>query len=228
MGPWASSANMQQVIQDVSLTTGGSPPAGGAGSNTIHHTEYKKKLHHHAWQVAVSYFLTGEMPHLEVSNQNRTLILEQVGAPGRWLHGIAKSISMKIRSRTLQARHLPVVMQTFGKRETRPLLDRRCELVPESKYKSGSQLFGYEIQRWCRCRYSSDQCSRNQCARSSGRTRVAYSFTARILMSQLFTDSHMKEWLMNIKTLWKTLITLSVVLALCVTRLPFMPKISRF
>ncbi|MDF0675270.1 MAG: porin [Nitrospira sp.] len=49
-----------QVIQDVSLSTGGSPPAGGAGSNTVITPNTGKTLHHQAWQVAVSYLLTGE------------------------------------------------------------------------------------------------------------------------------------------------------------------------
>ena len=33
-----------QVIQDVSLTTGGSPAAGGAGFQHEYHTEYKQKV----------------------------------------------------------------------------------------------------------------------------------------------------------------------------------------
>lgn len=49
-----------QVIQGVSLSTGGSPPAGGAGSNTVITPNTEKMLHHQAWQVAVSYLLTGE------------------------------------------------------------------------------------------------------------------------------------------------------------------------
>jgi phosphate-selective porin OprO/OprP len=49
-----------QVIQDVSLSTGGSPPAGGAGSNRVITPNTGKTLHHQAWQVAVSYLLTGE------------------------------------------------------------------------------------------------------------------------------------------------------------------------
>jgi phosphate-selective porin OprO and OprP len=49
-----------RVIQDVSLTTGGSPPAGGAGSNTIFIPNTGKTLHHQAWHVTLSYLLTGE------------------------------------------------------------------------------------------------------------------------------------------------------------------------
>ena len=46
--------------QAVSLTTGGSPPAGGAGSNTAIQPNSNKNLNHNAWQIAVSYILTGE------------------------------------------------------------------------------------------------------------------------------------------------------------------------
>jgi phosphate-selective porin OprO/OprP len=46
--------------QAVSLTTGGSPPAGGAGSNTLIQPNTNKNLNHNAWQIALSYILTGE------------------------------------------------------------------------------------------------------------------------------------------------------------------------
>lgn len=49
-----------QVIQDVSLSTGGSPPGGGVGSDTAITPNTGKTLHHQAWHVAVSYLLTGE------------------------------------------------------------------------------------------------------------------------------------------------------------------------
>jgi phosphate-selective porin OprO/OprP len=49
-----------RVIQDVSLTTGGSPAAGGPGSNTVFTPNTGKTLHHQAWHVTVSYLLTGE------------------------------------------------------------------------------------------------------------------------------------------------------------------------
>ncbi|HEX6725757.1 MAG TPA: porin, partial [Nitrospira sp.] len=49
-----------QVIQDVSLSTGGSPPGGGPGSNTTITPNTGKTLHHQAWHVTVSYLLTGE------------------------------------------------------------------------------------------------------------------------------------------------------------------------
>ena len=53
-------AEYARVIQDVSLTTGGSPPAGGAGSNTSFIPNTGKALRHQAWHVTVSYLLTGE------------------------------------------------------------------------------------------------------------------------------------------------------------------------
>ena len=59
-GPLGVIAEYAQVRQDVSLTTGGSPAAGGAGSNTNITPNTQKKLRHDAWQVAVSYLLTGE------------------------------------------------------------------------------------------------------------------------------------------------------------------------
>ena len=49
-----------RVVQDVSLTTGGSPAAGGAGSNTVFTPNSGKTLHHQAWHVTVSYLFTGE------------------------------------------------------------------------------------------------------------------------------------------------------------------------
>ncbi len=127
-----------------------------------------------------------KMPPLKVSNQNRTLILEQVGAPGNWLHAIANSISMMTHSETLPARHLLAHTQTCRLvHSSARLLDWRCELVSESKCKSGLELFAYHIRRWRRCRDDTDQRSRNKCARSSRRKRLPHSFTARILMSQL-------------------------------------------
>ena len=59
-GPLGVIAEYAQVRQDVSLTTGGSPTAGGAGSNTFITPNTRKKLSHSAWQIAVSYILTGE------------------------------------------------------------------------------------------------------------------------------------------------------------------------
>ena len=59
-GPLGIIAEYAAVRQDVSLTTGGSPAAGGAGSNTNITPNTNKTLHHSAWQVAVTYLLTGE------------------------------------------------------------------------------------------------------------------------------------------------------------------------
>ena len=59
-GPVGIIAEYAAVRQDVSLTTGGSPAAGGAGSDTSITPNTNKKLRHEAWQIAVSYFLTGE------------------------------------------------------------------------------------------------------------------------------------------------------------------------
>ncbi|MEO5630516.1 MAG: hypothetical protein ABIQ24_04460, partial [Nitrospiraceae bacterium] len=53
-------AEYAAVRQDVSLSTGGSPTAGGAGTNTSITPNTNKKLQHSAWQVAVTYLLTGE------------------------------------------------------------------------------------------------------------------------------------------------------------------------
>ena len=59
-GPLGIIAEYAKVRQDVSLTTGGSPAAGGAGSNTLITPNTRKTLSHSAWQIAVSYILTGE------------------------------------------------------------------------------------------------------------------------------------------------------------------------
>jgi phosphate-selective porin OprO and OprP len=59
-GPLGVIAEYARVEQDVSLTTGGSPAAGGEGSNTLIIPNTNKKLSHCAWQIAVSYLLTGE------------------------------------------------------------------------------------------------------------------------------------------------------------------------
>jgi phosphate-selective porin OprO/OprP len=49
-----------RVIQQISLSTGGSPAGGGAGSNTVITPNTAKTLHHQAWHVTLSYLLTGE------------------------------------------------------------------------------------------------------------------------------------------------------------------------
>jgi phosphate-selective porin OprO/OprP len=60
IGPLGIISEYAQVIQDVSLSTGGSPPAGGPGSNTVITPNTGKTLHHQAWHVTASYLLTGE------------------------------------------------------------------------------------------------------------------------------------------------------------------------
>jgi phosphate-selective porin OprO/OprP len=59
-GPFGVIAEYVFERQAVSLTTGGSPPAGGAGSDTVIAPNTNKNLDHNAWQIAVSYILTGE------------------------------------------------------------------------------------------------------------------------------------------------------------------------
>ncbi len=60
LGSFGVLAEYARVIQDVSLTTGGSPAGGGVGSNTVFTPNSGRQLHHQAWHVAVSYLLTGE------------------------------------------------------------------------------------------------------------------------------------------------------------------------
>jgi len=60
VGPLGVISEYARVIQDVSLSTGGSPPGGGPGSNTVITPNTGKTLHHQAWHVTVSYILTGE------------------------------------------------------------------------------------------------------------------------------------------------------------------------
>lgn len=59
-GPFGLITEYARVKQDVSLTGGGSPAGGGAGTNTSFTPGTKKSLDHDAWQVAVSYLITGE------------------------------------------------------------------------------------------------------------------------------------------------------------------------
>ncbi len=59
-GPFGLITEYARVKQDVSLTGGGSPAAGGAGANTAFTPGTKRSLNHDAWQVAVSYLITGE------------------------------------------------------------------------------------------------------------------------------------------------------------------------
>lgn len=59
-GPLGIISEYARVIQDVSLTTGGSPAEGGAGTNTVFTPNSGRRLHHQAWHVTVGYVLTGE------------------------------------------------------------------------------------------------------------------------------------------------------------------------
>ncbi len=60
IGPLGILSEYARIIQDVSLSTGGSPPEGGPGSNSVITPNTAKTLHHQAWHVTVSYILTGE------------------------------------------------------------------------------------------------------------------------------------------------------------------------
>ncbi|MBX3326904.1 MAG: porin [Nitrospira sp.] len=60
VGPLGIISEYARVIQDVSLTTGGSPAEGGAGTNTVFTPNSGRRLHHQAWHVTVAYVLTGE------------------------------------------------------------------------------------------------------------------------------------------------------------------------
>jgi len=60
IGPFGILSEYARVIQDVSLSTGGSPPGGGPGSNSVITPNTAQTLHHEAWHVTVSYILTGE------------------------------------------------------------------------------------------------------------------------------------------------------------------------
>ena len=53
-------AEYAKVSQDVSLASGGSASAGGAGTSTVITPGTKKNLKHDAWEIGVSYLLTGE------------------------------------------------------------------------------------------------------------------------------------------------------------------------
>ena len=59
-GPFGLITEYARVKQDVSLSTGGSASGGGSGGNTVITPGTSKSLSHDAWQVAVSYLLTGE------------------------------------------------------------------------------------------------------------------------------------------------------------------------
>jgi len=60
LGPLGIIAEYARVSQDVSKASGGSVAAGGDGSNTVITSGSNKKLDHDAWNIGVSYLLTGE------------------------------------------------------------------------------------------------------------------------------------------------------------------------
>ncbi len=59
-GPLGVIAEYAKVSQDVSLTSGGSASGGGSGTSTVITSGTKKNLKHDAWEIGVSYLLTGE------------------------------------------------------------------------------------------------------------------------------------------------------------------------
>lgn len=59
-GSFGVIAEYARVSQDVSLASGGSASAGGAGTPTVITAGTKKNLKHDAWDVGVSYLVTGE------------------------------------------------------------------------------------------------------------------------------------------------------------------------
>jgi phosphate-selective porin OprO/OprP len=59
-GPFGVIAEYAKVSQDVSLASGGSASGGGAGTATVITPGTKKNLKHDAWDIGVSYLITGE------------------------------------------------------------------------------------------------------------------------------------------------------------------------
>jgi phosphate-selective porin OprO and OprP len=60
IGPLGVIAEYARVSQDVSKASGGSPAGGGTATNTLITSGSNKKLDHDAWNIGVSYLLTGE------------------------------------------------------------------------------------------------------------------------------------------------------------------------
>jgi phosphate-selective porin OprO/OprP len=60
VGPLGIISEYARIIQDVSLTTGGSAAEGGGGTNTVFTPNSGRRLQHQAWHVTVAYVLTGE------------------------------------------------------------------------------------------------------------------------------------------------------------------------
>lgn len=82
-GPFGLLAEYARVSQDVALTTGGSPAGGGAGSNTKVTAGSKKRLDHDAWDIGVSYLLTGEDASFKGVKPKRDFDLDK-GGWGAW------------------------------------------------------------------------------------------------------------------------------------------------
>ena len=73
-----------RVKQDVSLSTGGSASGGGAGgTNSVIKAGTNKSLSHDAWQVAVSYLLTGEDASFKGVKPKQNFDLDK-GGWGAW------------------------------------------------------------------------------------------------------------------------------------------------
>ena len=60
LGPLGVIAEYARVSQEVSKASGGSPAGGGTATNTSITSGSNKKLDHDAWNIGVSYLLTGE------------------------------------------------------------------------------------------------------------------------------------------------------------------------
>lgn len=82
-GPFGLIAEYARVSQEVSLASGGPLAAGGAGSNSIINPLTNKTLMHDAWEVAASYFLTGEDASFKSVKPKRDFDLDK-GGWGAW------------------------------------------------------------------------------------------------------------------------------------------------
>ena len=145
-----------------------------------------KKLRHDAWQIAVSYFLTGEDASFRGVKPKQDF---DFGTGwGAW-ELVARYSEINLDEDTFKRPYRHVIHRRIRRLVNQckigSLLDWRCELVSESKHKSGIELFAYHIRWWRRCWDFADQRSRNKCARSSRRKRIPHSITARILIKQL-------------------------------------------
>ena len=157
--------------QDVSLTTGGSPAAGGAGSNTIITPNTNKKLRHDAWQVAVSYFLTGEDASFRGVKPKQDF---DFGTGwGAW-ELVARYSEINLDEDTFK--------DPTGTSFTGAYADLSTSAKSARSWTGGVNWYLNQNARvalnyshttfdwWRRCWYDTDQRSRNKCARSSERT----------------------------------------------------------